>query len=93
MQPRVRALFGNAALALGSTLLALLAVELGLRLLPERPTKNRLDLYTRFDPLLGPAQIIEPELQERLAGFGLSIGAFEKLRWIGNAQGDANPWE
>jgi len=56
LQPRVRALFGNAALALGSTLLALLAVELGLRLLPERPTKNRLDLYTRFDPLLGWAK-------------------------------------
>jgi lysophospholipase L1-like esterase len=57
LQPRVRGLLGNAALALASTLLGLLALEVGLRLLPERPTKNRLYLYSRFDPQLGWAKL------------------------------------
>lgn len=37
--------------------LGLLAIEGGLRLAPERPTKNRLYLYTRFDPVLGWAKV------------------------------------
>jgi len=43
------------------------------------------------DPLIGVAQVIEGELEEGFVRFGFTLGAFEQLRRIADAQGDADP--
>src|SRR5437764_15438762 len=45
------------------------------------------------NPLLRPAEIIQPEFEERFAGFRLPVGCFKELVWIGDAERDADPWE
>jgi len=45
------------------------------------------------DTLFRAVQVIQAELEERFAGCGFAVGVLEKLSWVGNAEGDANPGE
>jgi hypothetical protein len=44
-------------------------------------------------PLLGPFQVIQAKVQERLAGFGFATRMFEEFCQIWKSQRNANTWE
>jgi hypothetical protein len=43
------------------------------------------DCPDHVEALFRPAQVIQPELEERLAGCGLAVCVLKKLNWIGYA--------